>query len=957
MSGDGDTARARSVERDRESPRGREASNEAGGAALPAGSSSWVVPHTSHTGGSWSVIDGFATPEECLALIASADGLQELDEPLERYKAPPTLCDYRSADASGLTISAARTLAARAAQVTSVPVNAQRDCVMLARTSKLRTKDSDDKHESNDDDTRSVDSEGFLLNPTTDGGDGEKSGDKNEIPSLINVHHDHNRDAGRQCTVFVYLSGGDENPSTTDETNRPYTNGGETFFPCVVNDNDQTEQRGKFSDTAYQGGFKKQDQLCESLKNMGEKGVHTVWAGSTDAEEKNVISMCVERFGKVKTDGVTPRGAPSGVFVSSDGKTNGMVVTPRVGRAVVFWHGEDAGSCPEAWHAPSSVTGTDPKYLMTFFKVGDGLKKVAGVKTEEPASALGVGPSVTGVKPTGKPATAAPTNEESDSESDHDAMGALAVLGAVAAASGKKIGTRKHGFDDDGEIPTTAITTAAALQSLQGGVLSLPGGNIPAAKHKGLCLVDGCIASRKQPSNNNRLPLTCPGHAGARAVSYQGVLSRECQACRTFHELSHFDRDNKTCETRLLRKKLRYRARVIGADADVDTETLAGNMVQLGAVGQSTLNKAFLIGGKIPIGSITQEDEQRLGIHQCWESIHDKKPGLLGGVPGLPEGAGDVAGLPLGPGHPAVGAKRPLEYLAGLGGSFPDNGEKKKGARRGRPPGSTNKNWTSKIVAASYQEQQRKRLVRDREATQAAEQAFVNLPPHLRAAYIQNLQGQQLLHQTPQSTQFGHAAIAQAAQEAAATFAQRHAALAKAQSVGGTSGSAEANAAVSAANAASSQFHDGSLSYHHAILAAQAHAHLRSQQLGLSFPFGGHQGVPGLAGLQGLHGGAGVGALSGLLLSSLAQLGLGGGLSGAGDLNALAEAQDPAAAARANHLMQIANAMDPAVRADLLGQRAAQGGGTEGVPLCEDLDFFRFHDDLRDFICWAFVCV
>ena len=86
------------------------------------------------------------------------------------------------------------------------------------------------------------------------------------------------------------------------------------------------------------------------------------------------------------------------------------------------------------------------------------------------------------------------------------------------------------------------------------------------SKHKSLCLVDGCENSRKVPSSNNRLPLTCPAHAGARAVPYLGALSRECQACRTFHELAAFDRDNKTCETRLLRKKLRYRARTLGAE-------------------------------------------------------------------------------------------------------------------------------------------------------------------------------------------------------------------------------------------------------------------------------------------------------------------------------------------------------------------------------------------------------
>ena len=68
----------------------------------------------------------------------------------------------------------------------------------------------------------------------------------------------------------------------------------------------------------------------------------------------------------------------------------------------------------------------------------------------------------------------------------------------------------------------------------------------------------------KQPSEqNSRMPLTCKEHSGALVVLYGGVPSRECQACRTFHPITAFGRDNKTCETRLLRKKLRYRAKAM----------------------------------------------------------------------------------------------------------------------------------------------------------------------------------------------------------------------------------------------------------------------------------------------------------------------------------------------------------------------------------------------------------
>ena len=34
----------------------------------------------------------------------------------------------------------------------------------------------------------------------------------------------------------------------------------------------------------------------------------------------------------------------------------GLLASPRAGRAVVFWHGEGADRCAEAWHAPVAVT-------------------------------------------------------------------------------------------------------------------------------------------------------------------------------------------------------------------------------------------------------------------------------------------------------------------------------------------------------------------------------------------------------------------------------------------------------------------------------------------------------------------------------------------------------------------------------------------------------------------------
>ena len=112
----------------------------------------------------------------------------------------------------------------------------------------------------------------------------------------------------------------------------------------------------------------------------------------------------------------------------------------------------------------------------------------------------------------------------------------------------------------------------ALAAGAQGNTLTgLPGlpNDVPAKstsqwKQKWCCLVDDCFTPRKQPSEqNSRMPLTCKEHSGALVVLYGRVASRECRACRTFHPITAFDRDNKTCETRLLRKKLRYRARTM----------------------------------------------------------------------------------------------------------------------------------------------------------------------------------------------------------------------------------------------------------------------------------------------------------------------------------------------------------------------------------------------------------
>ena len=111
----------------------------------------------------------------------------------------------------------------------------------------------------------------------------------------------------------------------------------------------------------------------------------------------------------------------------------------------------------------------------------------------------------------------------------------------------------------DASDPSDAAAPDNTLRTAQHAILLRQ----QAIKYKGCCQVDDCLNPRKQPTANSRMPLTCAEHNGMLSLTYGGEASRECQACRAFHPVSAFDRDNKTCETRLLRKKLRYRAKTL----------------------------------------------------------------------------------------------------------------------------------------------------------------------------------------------------------------------------------------------------------------------------------------------------------------------------------------------------------------------------------------------------------
>ena len=227
------------------------------------------------------------------------------------------------------------------------------------------------------------------------------------------------------------------------------------------------------------------------------------------------------------------------------------------------------------------------------------------------------------------------------------------------------------------------------------------------SKHKSLCPVDGCTRPRKVPSGNNRLPLTCPAHAGALSVPLGGVPTRECQACRTFHDLAAFDRDNKTCETRLLRKKLRYRARTLATPSEDGDRTRAEPKPEKPEPGASAADQTTVATKKRKKRDVDAGDGVVGGDRGAWEAVAAVTKGELGD--GADQGGAGTA---------AAGRKRGASELnaetaAVLGGAGPGPRSGGPGVnkpavpRRGRPPGSKNKNWTSKIVAASYLEQQR----------------------------------------------------------------------------------------------------------------------------------------------------------------------------------------------------------------------------------------------------------
>ena len=258
----------------------------------------WRLPDTKQTGGVWQIIDGFATPEECRALVADAkQGLAEsLREPLRRFADPPLLgVVYRSADATALASKALSALSAKAADVTNVGINEAKDSVMVAHTSAPLASPENERAEGEaegavgGDDGKegdaaredSVDSEGFLLRE-----DRAKDGDASRWARLVNCHHDHNRDDLRACTVFVYLSDVERvalGDTDGDASSAP-SPGGETFFPCVMGDTDPREG----------------DELRARLALHGKRGTHLVFHDNFGDDDSDDSSERPPHRGRVR---------------------------------------------------------------------------------------------------------------------------------------------------------------------------------------------------------------------------------------------------------------------------------------------------------------------------------------------------------------------------------------------------------------------------------------------------------------------------------------------------------------------------------------------------------------------------------------------------------------------------------------------------------------------------------
>ena len=405
---------------------------------LPSGSAAWLVPSTAHTGGAWAIVDGFATPEECAALIAASGGLGELDEPSARYRMPPTSADYRSADAAGLQIPAARDLARRAAIFTGVPANDDGDCVMLARTARLapRGDEPDAARDDDDDDAASVDSEGFLLAPETernvDDDNAEELG-----ADLINVHHDHNRDERRTCTVFVYLS----------DVGAPDA-GGETFFPCVgsrasVSVRANSRRKDGADPVADAPGAsadaRPSDPVADALASLARAAYTSPGPAPRTSGRRRRVALCAERFEALKKRGQKSAGRAGRAAGRRLRRRRRARDDSHAPEPAARWYSGTARAPRRAprRHAPARVRGDAPKWL-DLVQGGEPAAPPEGREAEAAAKAAAAARDAGADDETQKrPADRSVSGPESDPESDPEAE-AEAGAGARRGGGGQR---------------------------------------------------------------------------------------------------------------------------------------------------------------------------------------------------------------------------------------------------------------------------------------------------------------------------------------------------------------------------------------------------------------------------------------------------------------------------------------------------------------------------------------
>mmetsp|Transcript_22369 Transcript_22369/g.42668 ORF Transcript_22369/g.42668 Transcript_22369/m.42668 type:complete len:357 (-) Transcript_22369:447-1517(-) len=222
-------------------------------------------------------------------------------------------------------------------------LDTERNCAEAAET--VRVVDSDD----------SCDSEGFRLRPMVNVDDMHVN-----ARAVLNIHHDHNNNRARSCTLMIYLS------------DVPEEGCGETFFPCA------DAPPADHIRTGFERLYLK-NQLIVQHPDPGEE---------LPGDHLDVLYECEARYHHLKAMGLDSATSGSqsipGVVLGDD-ECPGVLISPQLGRAVLFYHEDVSSEIPEhgtAWHAPCRVKEGD-KWLITMFKVPVGRASEAPGKVLE----------------------------------------------------------------------------------------------------------------------------------------------------------------------------------------------------------------------------------------------------------------------------------------------------------------------------------------------------------------------------------------------------------------------------------------------------------------------------------------------------------------------------------------------------------------------------------------------